>query len=86
MINNIFTPFLQIFKIVLEISFQWLIRVVIRCVESDFYILKCFRQLFHNILHSLGQILPGGTGCYFKSFFSIIGIVKCNWMIILNKV
>ena len=50
---------------------------VTRCAEFDFDILKCPRQFFHNILHTLDQILPGGTGCDFR-FVSIIGIVKCN--------
>ena len=44
MSNHIFTPFMQIFETVLEISFQRLIKG--RYVEFDFHNFKCTKRLF----------------------------------------
>ena len=47
---------MQIFKTVIEISFQWLIRVVTRCVEFDFDIFKSPRQ-FMLFFSTFGNII-----------------------------
>ena len=84
MINHIFTPFLQIFKIVLEISFHRLIRGNQMCRIRSFTLYNVLDNYFTIFFTPWIKYCPE-VQAVISDFFSIIGIVQYNWMI-LDKV